>query len=228
MHKTNGIVGIICTAAALAAATGCESGHQQAQIDALTQRVGELRRENGDLLTELASAQRAIQAERGTAAEFRRALSAARDQLSLLRDQPVLPDGWNVESGGTIVWTSLGEEILFDAGRATLKATGKQALQKIVDEVAQMPGDRNIWIVGHTDSDKIAKSRKLWKDNLDLSQGRARVVALELLALGVDAKRVIAGGQGESNPIVPNDTKTNKAKNRRVQIFAVLRPNSQG
>ena len=54
------------------------------------------------------------------------------------------------------------------------------------------------------------------------------MVALELLALGVDAKRVIAGGQGESNPIVPNDTKTNKAKNRRVQIFAVLRPTSQG
>lgn len=228
MRKTNGIVGIICIAAALAAATGCESSHQQAQIDALTQRVAELQRDNGDLNSELAGALRAVQAERGTAQEFRRALSAARDQLSMLREQPTLPDGWNVESGGTIVWTSLGEEILFDAGRATLKKMGKQALQKIVDEVAQMPGERNIWIVGHTDSDKIAKSKKLWKDNLDLSQGRAHSVALELLALGVDAKRVIAGGQGEFNPIVPNDTKSNKAKNRRVQIFAVLRPTSQG
>ena len=81
---------------------------------------------------------------------------------------------------------------------------------------------------GHTDTDPIIKTKKLFENNLALSLKRGYVVAQELKGMGIEPKQLIAGGQGESNPIAPNDTKSNKSMNRRVQILAVARPNGQG
>jgi flagellar motor protein MotB len=64
-------------------------------------------------------------------------------------------------------------------------------------------------------------TKNLWIDNLDLSLNRAATVTRELEKLGVPGDLVVAGGQGQYNPRAPNDTRENKAKNRRVEIVAI-------
>jgi outer membrane protein OmpA-like peptidoglycan-associated protein len=71
-----------------------------------------------------------------------------------------------------------------------------------------------IKIVGHTDSDGDDAK------NLDLSKRRAASVKSELSkTFGIDASRIETDGKGETQPIAPNDTPSNKAQNRRVEFL---------
>lgn len=54
--------------------------------------------------------------------------------------------------------------------------------------------------------------------NLDLSQRRAKAVAMELVKEGVPAKNVSFIGYGEANPIASNKTAAGRAENRRVEL----------
>jgi len=68
--------------------------------------------------------------------------------------------------------------------------------------------------VGHTDSDGADAA------NLDLSKRRAAAVKNELVkTFNVNGDRLITDGMGESQPVSPNDTPSNKALNRRVEFI---------
>ncbi len=67
-------------------------------------------------------------------------------------------------------------------------------------------------INGHTDSDGPADY------NFDLSQRRATSVASFLSSQGIDSRRFVIRGYGESQPIASNATAAGKAANRRVEI----------
>ncbi|MCA0423507.1 MAG: OmpA family protein, partial [Proteobacteria bacterium] len=54
--------------------------------------------------------------------------------------------------------------------------------------------------------------------NLDLSQKRAASVVEALEGLGVSAGRLTAKGYGDTQPVAPNDSAENKAKNRRIDF----------
>ena len=56
--------------------------------------------------------------------------------------------------------------------------------------------------------------------NLTVSQQRADAVRVALVQMGVPDAQLAAKGYGEANPVAPNDTPENKAKNRRV-VFVV-------
>lgn len=56
------------------------------------------------------------------------------------------------------------------------------------------------------------------KYNQSLSQKRAESVVSYLILKGIDKTRLMAKGYGESQPVVPNDTEENKAKNRRTEL----------
>ena len=71
----------------------------------------------------------------------------------------------------------------------------------------------SVKIIGHTDSDGDDAL------NLDLSKRRAESVRSELSSkFGIDASRMYTEGAGESKPVAPNDTPSNKAMNRRVEF----------
>ncbi|RME41480.1 MAG: flagellar motor protein MotB, partial [Planctomycetota bacterium] len=72
---------------------------------------------------------------------------------------------------------------------------------------------------GHTDDTPIRKSG--WKDNYELSAQRALAVVRYLGSKGIDFKRLIACACGEHRPRVPNRSAAERARNRRVEIFAV-------
>jgi len=70
-------------------------------------------------------------------------------------------------------------------------------------------------IAGHTDSD----GTKAY--NLLLSQRRAQAVVDYLVDHGANRAQLVARGYGETKPIKSNDTKADKANNRRV-VFTIL------
>lgn len=56
------------------------------------------------------------------------------------------------------------------------------------------------------------------QDNLKLSEERVKSISDYLIKNGIDAKRISYKGFGSNNPLVPNDTDINKAKNRKVEF----------
>lgn len=67
-------------------------------------------------------------------------------------------------------------------------------------------------VVGHTDDTGTRKANKL------VSERRAHAVHEYLLGKGLEAERIISEGKGVSNPLLPNDSEENRAKNRRVEF----------
>lgn len=102
--------------------------------------------------------------------------------------------------------------ITFDVNKDVVKPESYGTLKSIADVLAENP-DVKVKIIGHTDSDGADDA------NLDLSRRRAASVKSELSkSFGIDASRMETEGAGESQPIAPNDTSENKAKNRRVEF----------
>ncbi len=80
----------------------------------------------------------------------------------------------------------------------------------------------DVMIEGHTDSRTI--SNAALEDNWDLSVKRATsIVRILEKKYGVDPSRLIASGRGSSVPLVENDSRENRARNRRTRI--VILPN---
>ena len=78
--------------------------------------------------------------------------------------------------------------------------------------------DRNITIEGHTDNQPIKYSG--WKSNWELSTARATSVLHYLIDKeSVVPERLSATGYGEYRPVVTNDTKEDRQKNRRVEVI---------
>lgn len=103
--------------------------------------------------------------------------------------------------------------IYFDVNSDKVKPESNGALNEISKVLKENP-DVRISIVGHTDSDGADAA------NLDLSKRRAIAVKNELSKnFGIDASRMETDGKGETQPIAPNDTPSNKALNRRVEFI---------
>lgn len=214
-----------CGLAALLLATGCGPNPKDLQIQTLQERVDALEGENADLRDRLAYTTRELNRHRDRAFGLEQQVADLRQMLAERPDD--LPEGW-VESAGGWRWIDLETDLLFDSGRATLKPAARAQLQKVVQDIQEHYADMMIWVVGHTDTDPIMKTRNLWNDNLDLSANRAMTVYKELQKLGLDPQRMIAGGQGEYAPRAPNTGDEGKAQNRRVQIVAVPMPGEAG
>ncbi len=73
--------------------------------------------------------------------------------------------------------------------------------------------DRTFLVVGHTADVGTEESQ------VALSIERAKTVIDELVERGIASDRFIYTGKGGSEPVAPNDTEENMAKNRRVEII---------
>jgi outer membrane protein OmpA-like peptidoglycan-associated protein len=103
--------------------------------------------------------------------------------------------------------------IYFDVNKDVVKPESYGTLKDIAQVLQENPTVR-VKIVGHTDSDG---GNAL---NLDLSKRRGAAVKNELVkTFGIDASRLESDGMGATQPIAPNDTPANKAKNRRVEFI---------
>jgi outer membrane protein OmpA-like peptidoglycan-associated protein len=116
-----------------------------------------------------------------------------------------------VEREGEGIKVTLGSGILFDVGKADLKAQVRENLKKVSETLKEYK-DTEVLVTGHTDSDG---SDEL---NQKLSERRANAVANYLISLGISPTRLKMQGLGETQPIADNANAAGKQKNRRVEM----------
>jgi outer membrane protein OmpA-like peptidoglycan-associated protein len=104
--------------------------------------------------------------------------------------------------------------ILFDTGKATIKAESFASLDAIVTVLNEYDTAK-FRIEGHTDSSGVKAK------NLKLSEDRAASVKNYLVNKGIAADRLISEGFGSAKPIASNKTVEGRNQNRRVEINLV-------
>ena len=103
-------------------------------------------------------------------------------------------------------------DTFFAFDSAELRPDAIEVLRGLADRVNREQVVGRISIVGHT-CDIGPESY-----NQGLSERRARSVYNKLIELGVDADKLNYEGRGETQPRYPNDSRSNRQRNRRVDI----------
>jgi OOP family OmpA-OmpF porin len=101
--------------------------------------------------------------------------------------------------------------LVFESNKSKLMPASNAELDKLVNYLKTNP-TKTIELFGYTDN----TGKEL--DNIKLSEARVKSVADYLINKGIESKRITFKGYGSKNPIKPNDTEFNKAKNRRVEF----------
>lgn len=112
---------------------------------------------------------------------------------------------------------TIRRQVNFATDSAEILPTSNQLLSEVADIILRHPELTRIEIQGHTDNRGGAPY------NQDLSQRRADAVRTWLIRAGVAEGRLQARGYGQDQPLVPNITAANRARNRRVQFMIVER-----
>ena len=107
---------------------------------------------------------------------------------------------------------TLGNDVLFDVGRSTLKPSGRRAIAQLARFMREHP-DRKIVVEGFTDD------RGSPQYNRQLSERRAQAVREALVHEGIDPKRIAARGLGDAYPVATNENPRGRELNRRVEIL---------
>jgi chemotaxis protein MotB len=123
-----------------------------------------------------------------------------------------------VEGKGNELSIKLRDQMLFPSGSGDLSATAVPILQRLATLLATTGG--TVRIEGHTDDRPITNGR--YPSNWELSAGRALAVLRSLQKLGIPPSRMSAVAHGEFQPLAPNDSPSNRAKNRRVELRVEL------
>ena len=106
---------------------------------------------------------------------------------------------------------SFKEPINFASNSDQLDADSTTRVKQVANALKQNPNNA-IRVVGHTDSTGNPDY------NVDLSQRRAKAVAMALVDEGVAADKVSFVGYGATKPIATNKTRAGRAANRRVEL----------
>lgn len=120
----------------------------------------------------------------------------------------------------TVKWVSKGIKVyalsalLFPPGGDKLTSAGQALLERIGTILASLPN--YLLIEAYTDNTPVSGK---FTDNQTLSQARADYVRQKFIDDNkISGAKVLAVGRGELFPIAPNDTATNKERNRRLEL----------
>jgi len=122
----------------------------------------------------------------------------------------------NIKVDKGVVYIDISDKLLFKSGKYEVSKDAKTVLGKVA-AVLKNQSDIEFMVEGHTDN--VAYRSGVLLDNWDLSVKRATsVVRILQKEYGLDPAKMSAAGRGEYHPLVANDTKENKAVNRRTRI----------
>lgn len=207
----------------------------QAKVDALKERIADLKRTNTVLIE--SSKDLTVLTKKG-AENLEKSLESLREKdmkISRLQDALNKKDSVmvalvtslkkevgindpdieiNVEKG--VVFISIADKLLFKSGSYNISERANEILEKVATVVKGKP-DFECMVESHTDN--VPYQKGLLLDNWDLSVKRATSVVRKLQELGVKPEKLIAAGRGEYVPLVANDTPENRAKNRRTRVI---------
>lgn len=121
-----------------------------------------------------------------------------------------------VEWSESEITVRLRERSSFNSGEAKLKPSFFKVIEQISKTLNKVDGD--IIVAGHTDNVPISNYE--YRSNWELSAARAANVVHFLTTKGdVKPNRLQIRAHADTEPLVPNNTRDNKAKNRRVEII---------
>ena len=119
--------------------------------------------------------------------------------------------------------------ILFGLNSAKLRPEGEELIRELAAPIEMYIRDRDelIMVSGFTDDLNIHDDNLHFQDNWELSSKRALIVVRELLKQGLKRELIFGAAFGEAQPVAPNNSELNRAKNRRVEIAPVPRGTSR-
>mgnify|MGYP000050082413 CR=1 FL=1 len=198
-----------------AAQAESEASQLARQLEEIKQERAALAKEMSELARqtrELAQERDSLAAERDRLAEEREAIKKERDELASKLKMALSTVAETTDTARGLIVNLAG--VLFDVNKATLKPESQLKLAKLAGILMVFP-DMKLSIEGHTDSTGPEEL------NLRLSTERARTVYEFLMSQGVSPERLKYQGFGSSQPVAPNDTEANRAKNRRVEVIVL-------
>jgi len=120
-----------------------------------------------------------------------------------------LPVAISEDAGGVTLALRIDRQ--FAPGGTVPAESVRELVRKIAAALDSLPGA--IVIIGHADATPPRRGT-----NAALSAERARAVAQVMAPDLAEPKRLAAEGRSDAEPIAPNDTEADRAKNRRVAI----------
>jgi chemotaxis protein MotB len=186
---------------------GSEDKHKQveAMMTSMETNLQATRAELEDLRKQRAEAEKRLQGFKDLTAKFQKMIASGAVQVKFRNG---------------VMLVNMPSEVLFPSASADLSDPGKMKVMEVGVVLKNLP-ERQFMVVGHTDSLPIKST--IYKDNWELSTARAVNVTKFLVSVGLDAKRLIAAGHGEFDPVASNKSKEGREKNRRIEI--ILMPN---
>ncbi len=143
-------------------------------------------------------------------------LSKAMNTDNLEEDEDIV-----VDINDTVVMISIADDMLFNTASYRVIHKADKILKKLADVINSEPS-LDVMVEGHTDSRSINTAKI--SDNWELSVLRATSVVKKLQKqFKVAPEQLIASGRSSYQPLVKNDSRTNRSKNRRTRI--ILMPN---
>jgi OOP family OmpA-OmpF porin len=127
--------------------------------------------------------------------------TSAAAQSEAAAQKPYKLEGHEVKTTSAIAFADGGDRLLPESEKAL------DAIKAYLDDKKFITTLR---IEAHTEAGGDAGAAQA------LSERRALAVARRLVEKGVDCKRLVAVGFGSTKPVAPDDTRENRAKNRRV------------
>lgn len=113
---------------------------------------------------------------------------------------------------------------VFASGSATVQPDFSALMERIGDALKTVNG--KVQVIGHTDDQRPGFGAR-FPSNYELSKARAGSVQKMLLLRTGQPERYSVEGHADSEPLVPNDSVANRARNRRVDIIVMATVNAQ-
>ncbi len=181
---------------------------KRVEVARLRDELAQVRAEGDAAKLKLARFEGEKQAETARIEAERRAVERRNAEASL---KQALAKYGSVKETNTGFRLVLPESIWSSTRVANLSSSAAAKLEPLAALLANNP-DYQLLIEAYTDNkgDEVSLQQ--------LTQERARVLSDRFQTAGVDPTKIQANGMGASNPVAPNTTLANRAKNRRVEI----------
>src|SRR6266568_2629132 len=197
------------------------SARALAQVELLNQQIAALRRQLAALEDALEASEKKDKEAQGRIADLGQRLNIALAQRvqELSRYRSEFFGRLRAILGDRFVFQS---EVLFDSGSAAIKPEGRGEIDKLAAALLelekQIPAEI-AWVLridGHTDVRPIASSQ--FPSNWELSAARAISVVQYLISRGMPARRLVAPGFVEFQPLDNDPTEEAFRRNRRIEL----------
>jgi chemotaxis protein MotB len=216
--KLNGsVVSSVAVLAAGLSLVGCDGAKKEVSL---------LKEENAQLTMQLEETRTALDGEMQERRRLEQELSNAKksaepqpaetvvaEAAPASEPMPDLGPDVTVEKRDNAIVLTIASDVLFDSGEATLKASAKKTLDKVVSEIKDKFPSKKIRVAGFTDQDPIRSSG--YKTNYHLGFDRAFNVSQYLESKGLGKNQL------ERLSFGPEQLKQTKKASRRVEIAIV-------